>query len=446
MQLKGKSNTLTPTSAAADDNTSSPRSGEEHSYDLIVYGATGVVGQIVARYLYIHYKNHVKVILSGRSERKLQELQTQYPFDIVECNSAEYEECTQLAALLAPTGCMINLAGPYLTSGGANIVKACVEAKVGICDISGEIPFCRDNIIQHHTQAVEHGVRIVKFSGHDSLFFSMVINQLAEKLRRNREELVKVELFDYIVSQPSLGTIKTTFQLNKIKQPRPTGTDPLLLGGDPEYSLKNRNITKLTTSKYPGICTYLLPFFMAGVNFSCAKRDNAILKYGKNVEYIEGQAKMSMWLVFTHYVAMIYTYVLILTGFYRNPTTTEMQEMYLDVVGVATGDKGTVVKGMFSVDGDPGYLHTATACVETALCMILNRDRLNDHCGVISPAILNNGTNVLMDRLIACPAKCFTFQIKEFTERFSAVRGASKNPYIQHVADFTDYQHNYKED
>ena len=452
---------ISPEGDSDDDTSELPLGGEtvdaktnvksselpRGSYDIVVYGATGVVGKIATEYIFTHYNDQVNVVLSGRNESRLEQQQERYPFDIVECDSSKYDECVQLVSLLKSTGCLINLAGPYMTSGGANILKACVEANVSICDISGEIPFCRDNIAKHHYQAVKKGVRIVKFSGHDSLFFSMVVNKLAEKLKANGEELSKVELFDGISSKPSLGTIKTAFQLRKNKTaPKTSGDiDPLLLGGDTEYVLKNRNVSKLSASKRPNICSFLLPFFMAGVNFSCVKRDNAVLHYGKHVDYVEGQAFLSIYSVIVHYVYQIWTYFLIIARLYTNPTITEMKEMYLDVVGVGTGHKGTVVSAIFSVDGDPGYLHTATACVETALCIVLNRDKLNDHYGVISPAILNDKTNVLMDRLINCPLGCFEFRMKDSPPLGNNLNN-SKTPLASRFqGDVLAYSKNYSE-
>lgn len=396
----------------------------EHTYDIVVYGATGLVGTIASKYIYDNYKEAAKVVLSGRTKDKLTDLNKRYKMDIFQCESSDYEHCEKLVSLLKPTGCLLNLAGPYLTSGGSNLTRACVEAGVSVCDISGEVPFCRDNITKHHDEAAKKKVRIVKFAGHDSLFFGMVVNKLAEHLKTKGEELSKVELYDDIHSKPSHGTIKTAFNLRKDKSPKIDGADPLMyLGGGvtSEHSVQNRSYRKwMTTSTRPDVCAFLTPFFMAGVNCCCVKRDNAILGYGKNVEYIEGQAFDSIMGVMWHYVSQLWAYFMIMVGWYRNPTTKEMDEMYLDVVGVGTGTNGTVAKVVFSVDGDPGYLHTATACVETALCIALDHEKLaktDHHFGVISPAILNDTTGVLMDRLINCPAECFDLEVNDGDEQ-----------------------------
>jgi hypothetical protein len=86
-------------------------------------------------------------------------------------------------------------------------------------------------------------------------------------------------------------------------------------------------------------------------------------------------------------------FIIVKLGLYRNPTKAEMINSYLDVVAVGKS-KEYEVCACFSINKDPTYIHSVTSVVEVALTMILESDKLNDHTGVITPAILNDSSKV----------------------------------------------------
>tara|TARA_Y100000389_G_scaffold198050_1_gene233858 strand:- start:4268 stop:5683 length:1416 start_codon:yes stop_codon:yes gene_type:complete len=384
-------------------------SDSESSYDMIVYGAYGFTGKIATEYIFSEYSKTTKVAISGRNLKKLQELNNTFgkAFDILLCNSEKYDDCKELVNRLNPAGCVLNLAGPYSKgSGGSNLIQACVEGKRNYCDISGEVDWCRQNISNFHDRAKEAGVRIVQFCAHDSLFFSIVVQKIAQKMKETYgEELETIELYDEIKSKPSKGTITTAMHIHKMRNKIQSkcGLDPLLYDGDHKYTTINNNVRKITPLREnkPHLASYLLPFFMANVNYSCVKRDNVFLKYGKDLEYREGLCFHSCVDVLWFYLNQLWMYILVYTGFYKNPTKKEMMDSYLDVVGVGRS-KSQEICACFSVTKDPGYIHSATSCVEVAMCMITDKDKLNNHTGVITATMLNDGpgNGVVLDRLL----------------------------------------------
>jgi short subunit dehydrogenase-like uncharacterized protein len=59
------------------------------------------------------------------------------------------------------------------------------------------------------------------------------------------------------------------------------------------------------------------------------------------------------------------------------------------------------------MQGDPGYAATSVMMGESALCLALDRDKLPDRAGVLTPASAMNGA--LIDRLRAAGA---TFDVE----------------------------------
>ena len=383
--------------------------GKVRSFQMILYGATGFTGGLAVKYL----KNYpeVRVALAGRNSKKLGELQAEFGFDTIECDSSSYEECEQLVRFLEPGGVLLSTAGPFALC-GENLVRACAENGKKYFDSDGETGWCREMIEKYHNTAVKTGAIIGFQFCHDISPYSLIAHKLSREINEKGEEVVKYENYIDILSRPSNGTVKTAMLIRNNKESKKSKLDPLLIGGNSEYVTQNKNVKGFSFSKRPDICSYLTPFFMASVDCAGYKRSNAILHYGKNVKYVEGEAFVSIIDVFWHYWLQVWRYFLIIAGLYKNPTVSEMEKGYLDIIGVATGSDGSVSKGMFSVKFEPGYKCTSEMLCEAALAVILNSNELNEHRGMVTPAIFNDKTDVYLKRLLNNPTKSFEFRVK----------------------------------
>src|SRR3954468_955488 len=127
--------------------------------DVVVFGATGFVGRLVAEYLVKAAPEGVKIGLAGRSREKLEALGLDLP--LVVADSETPAELARSARVVATT------VGPYRTR-GIKLVDACVEAGTAYCDLTGEVLFARESI-QRHERAREAGARIVHSCGFDSI-------------------------------------------------------------------------------------------------------------------------------------------------------------------------------------------------------------------------------------------------------------------------------------
>ena len=133
-------------------------------FDLVLLGATGFTGKLVAQYL---AKHPMRWALAGRNRDKLEEVQRSLGVDvpIVIADALDPQACEQLAAR---TKVVCTTVGPY-TKYGSEVVAACAAAGTHYCDLTGEVSWMRTMIDAHHETARRTGARIVHASGFDSI-------------------------------------------------------------------------------------------------------------------------------------------------------------------------------------------------------------------------------------------------------------------------------------
>jgi len=99
-------------------------------FDLIVWGATGFTGTLVAEYLCRQYgaSGDLRWALAGRNRRKLEELRATLGADAaaVEIIEADSHNKESLAQLASRTSVVITTVGPYALY-GSELVEACLK-------------------------------------------------------------------------------------------------------------------------------------------------------------------------------------------------------------------------------------------------------------------------------------------------------------------------------
>ena len=137
-------------------------------YDVVVFGSTGFTGRLGVSYLQKTYPN-LKFAMAGRSKEKMIKVQKEIglttPVDTIEASSDDMES---LIEMCKTTKCVLTYAGPYALI-GSKLVESCVKSQTNYVDITGETPWVRNMIDQHHEAAQEAGVKIVCCSGFDSV-------------------------------------------------------------------------------------------------------------------------------------------------------------------------------------------------------------------------------------------------------------------------------------
>lgn len=142
--------------------------------DLIVYGATGFTGRLVAEYLARRYGDgSVKWAMAGRSLTKLEQIRDEIGAPAsTPLIAANADDPAALRAMTARAKVVISTVGPYQLYGN-DLVAACVETGTGYVDLCGEPNWMHDMIAQHDAAARASGARIVFSCGFDSIPFDL---------------------------------------------------------------------------------------------------------------------------------------------------------------------------------------------------------------------------------------------------------------------------------
>lgn len=143
-------------------------------FDLIVYGATGFTGRLVAEYLAAHYGDgSLSWAMAGRSLTKLQAVRDAIgaPAD-TPLLTANADDPAALRALTARASVILTTVGPYQLYGN-ELVAACVETGTAYVDLCGEPNWMHDVIARHQDAAKASGARIVLSCGFDSIPFDL---------------------------------------------------------------------------------------------------------------------------------------------------------------------------------------------------------------------------------------------------------------------------------
>ena len=147
-------------------------------FDLIVFGATGFTGRLVAEYLLQAYgaggsPGAPRWAMAGRNAAKLAEVRQQIGApEGLPLITADADDAAALAALVRQTRAVITTVGPYQRHGQA-LVTACAEGGTDYVDLCGEPAWMAQMIPRLQGPAAASGARIVFSCGFDSIPFDL---------------------------------------------------------------------------------------------------------------------------------------------------------------------------------------------------------------------------------------------------------------------------------
>lgn len=151
------------------------------THDIVVYGATGYTGRLVAEYLAHHYAGRAdapKWAMAGRSAAKLAEIR-----DLIGAPAdtplivADSDDAASMTALAESTRVVLTTVGPYQLY-GEPLLAACVAAGTDYADLCGEPVWMRQMIDKYHAAAQASGARVAFSSGFDSIPFDLGVYML----------------------------------------------------------------------------------------------------------------------------------------------------------------------------------------------------------------------------------------------------------------------------
>lgn len=352
----------------------------DRPYDLVVYGATGYTGRLVAEYLAHHYQGKgPKWAMAGRSADKLAEVRDLIgaPADtpLVVANS---DDPASMQALAESTRVVVTTVGPYQLY-GEPLLKACVEAGTDYADLCGEPGWMREMIDKYHDAARASGARIAFSSGFDSIPFDLGVFMLQKEARARHGSPAprvkgRVRAMQGTFSGGTAASLTETMKavaknpsLIKILQ-SPFGLTPGFEGPSqpmglmPEYD--------------ESVGKWAAPFIMATINTKNVHRTNFLLghPYGADFKYDE--------MVLTSPGEIGEKAAHAVAEMLKNPfgakppkpgegpTNEERENGHYDVLFIGEWPDGKTIR--YGVKGryDPGYGSTSRMIAETGIALL----------------------------------------------------------------------------
>jgi short subunit dehydrogenase-like uncharacterized protein len=352
-------------------------------FDIIVYGATGFTGQLVAEYLAAHYtgKGDPKWALAGRSLDKLASVRDAIgaPTDTA-LIVADAGDPASLKAMVGQTKSVISTVGPYQLY-GSGLVAACVAAGTDYLDLCGEPLWMRQMIDAHQATAQSTGARIVFSCGFDSVPFELGVffcQETAKKILGAPVSRVKGRVRD-MTATVSGGTAAST-KASFVAAARDLSLvallqNPFVLTPGFEGPKQPRG-NKPLLDEDMGLWT--APFVMATINTRNVHRSNMLMNfpYGKDFVYDEmvltgpgeqGEANAK------RLVAAVNAERMGAAGALKpgeGPSKEERENGLYDLLFVAIAPDGRQVRIAVRGDRDPGYGSTSKMISECAVCLL----------------------------------------------------------------------------
>ncbi|MEC8633859.1 MAG: saccharopine dehydrogenase NADP-binding domain-containing protein [Pseudomonadota bacterium] len=139
----------------------------QREFDIVVYGATGFTGALVAEYLHeAHGK--IKWAVAGRSQTKLDALKQRLGAPDLPTLVADSDSEEDMTRLAAHSRVIISTVGPYARY-GTTLIEACAAKGTHYCDLTGE-PQWMASIFKHvNDTAQASGARLIHCCGFDSI-------------------------------------------------------------------------------------------------------------------------------------------------------------------------------------------------------------------------------------------------------------------------------------
>ena len=352
----------------------------ERDFDLVVVGASGYTGRLVAEYLANTYGNSdIKWAMAGRSLEKLATVRDEMGISadtpLIQVDSHDEASVT---ALVQRTHVVITTVGPYQLYGNA-LIGACAQHGTDYVDLSGEPGWMHDTIAAHSEAAKASGARLVHSCGFDSIPFDLGVFHLQQHIKAATgapAPVVKgrVRAMNGSFSGGTLASLKATMAA-AAERPELIGIlmNPFSLSegfNGPEQPAGNQPQYDEELSSWSA------PFIMAPINTKNIHRSNFLLghPWGEDFCYDEmiltgdgddGKAAAD-------FVAKDDSFAKSDLKPGDGPSKEEREAGNYDVLFVAKGADGDLYMNSVKGDRDPGYGSTSKMLAEAAICLLKN--------------------------------------------------------------------------
>jgi len=342
-------------------------------FEVIVFGATGYTGRLVAEHLLKTYgaAGDLSWAIAGRSEAKLKEVRgligapASLPLVV-----ADADDPPSLQAMVKRTSVLVTTAGPYQLY-GTPVVAACAVAGTDYVDLTGESHWVAEMLGEHDAAARRSGARIVFSCGFDSIPFDLGVHFVQQRAMevfgapapRVRGRVRAVQ------GGPSGGTLASGMATRAAVEADPSiavlRANPFAL--TPGFEGPAQPEEKVYQDEVTG--SWVAPFIMSKTNTKTVHRSNFLMghPWGRDLRYDEllmiaappkdGESPT--------------------LGFKMNstlkpgegPSRAEREAGFYDVLFIAEAADGRTVRTAVKGDMDPGYGSTSRMLGESAVCL-----------------------------------------------------------------------------
>jgi short subunit dehydrogenase-like uncharacterized protein len=391
------------------------------NFDVVAFGATSFVGQILCRYLVEEFgtDGKLKWAAAGRSKEKLEALRgslgpkaASLPLVV-----ADAADAAALGKLVASTRVVVSTVGPYALY-GEPLVAACAAGGADYCDLTGEVQWIRRMVQRHEAAAGASGARIVHCCGFDSIPSDLGVHFLQREARaRLGAPCTRVKMrVKAMRGGMSGGTVASL--MNLVKE---ASADPQLRKelADP-YSLCPDDARptvvqpEVNGAAFDGdFGRWVAPFVMGAINTRIVHRTNALSAraYGADFRYDEAvltapglPGQLAAFAASAGLGAFMFAgaigplrtalerFVLPKPG--EGPSPEQQRKGFFDLRFFGTTADGRRIRTKVTGDADPGYGSTGKMLGQAAACLALDIDKARKPGGFWTPA------TALGDRLI----------------------------------------------
>ena len=389
--------------------TKAPAQGAR-PYDVIIYGASGFTGRLVAEHMLATYGVGGDVVwaMAGRNRPKLEEVRSLIGApDTLPLIDADASDPASLAAMAWQAKVIITTVGPYQLY-GEPLVAACAAAGTDYVDLCGEPAWMAQMISAYGDKAKASGARIVFSCGFDSIPFDLGVWFLQQEAKakfgapmsRVRGRVRKMKgTFSGGTAASLLATIAAAERDPSLLQ---VMANPFAMAqGFTGPAQPSGNEASFDQS----LGQWSAPFIMAAINTKVVHRTNLLLghSYGQDLVYDEmmftGPGKdgakkakaltrqntiQNALLAFGPTRALIQRFILPKPG--EGPSKHVRETGYFDVLFEGENSVGQSLHVTVTGDKDPGYGSTSKMIAESALCLARDVDRQSCPGGIWTPA------------------------------------------------------------
>ena len=340
-------------------------------FDIIVYGATGFTGRLIAEHLAARYGvgGEVKWAMAGRSREKLEAVRDEIgaPKD-TPLVVADAADPASLNAMVGRAKAIISTVGPYQLY-GSDLVAACVAAGTDYLDLCGEPNWMAEMIGAHHAAAQKSGARILFSCGFDSIPFELGVFFAQETAKARLGGVVprvkgRMRRLKGGLSGGTAASGRATMEaIQKNPALLAVMVDPFALTPGFKGPEQPRGDA---VERDEDLGAEVGPFMMAAINTKNVHRSNLLQGHAYGTDFVYDE----MAVVDPNAPASFAVDAANSPKPGEGPSKEERETGFYDAVFIGIAADGRKVRVAVKGDKDPGYGSTSKMIAETAICLV----------------------------------------------------------------------------